>query len=68
MSFYFAFLVCAACGALVITLAGFAVFVWLQVLNELEDPVVASPNMLQIIVVLLLFLFFVFFLTKLEWH
>jgi len=37
MSFYFAFLVCAACGALVITLAGFAVFVWLQVLNELEE-------------------------------
>jgi hypothetical protein len=37
MSFYFAFLVCAACSALVITLAGFAVFVWLQVLNELEE-------------------------------
>lgn len=37
MSIYFAFLVCAACGALVLALAGFAVFVWLQVLNELED-------------------------------
>lgn len=37
MSFFFAFLVCAACGALVITLVGFAVFVWLQVLNELEE-------------------------------
>jgi hypothetical protein len=30
-------LVCAVYGALVITLAGFAVFVWLQVLNELEE-------------------------------
>jgi hypothetical protein len=37
MSFYFLFLVCAVYGALVITLAGFAVFVWLQVLNELEE-------------------------------
>jgi hypothetical protein len=37
MSFYFAFLFCAACGALVIALTGFAVFVWLQVLNELEE-------------------------------
>lgn len=33
----FAFLICAAFGALVIILAGFAVFVWLQVLNELEE-------------------------------
>jgi hypothetical protein len=37
MSTYFVFLVCAVYGALVITLAGFAVFVWLQVLNELEE-------------------------------
>jgi uncharacterized protein (DUF2062 family) len=37
MSFYFAFLVCAASGALVITVAGFAVFVWLQVFDHLEE-------------------------------
>ena len=37
MSFYFALLACAAFSAFVIALVGFAVFVWLQVLNELEE-------------------------------
>jgi hypothetical protein len=37
ISFYFAVLVAVACSALVIVLSGFAVFVWLQVLNELEE-------------------------------
>lgn len=37
MSFYSAFLVSVACGALHIALTGFAVFVWLKVLNGLEE-------------------------------
>jgi hypothetical protein len=37
MSFYSAFLVSVACGALHIALTGFAVFVWLKVLIGLEE-------------------------------
>jgi hypothetical protein len=36
MSFFFAILVSVACIALVIALVGFAVFVWLQVFDDME--------------------------------
>jgi hypothetical protein len=37
MSFYIAFLACLAFSAVAVAIVGFAVFVWLQVLNELEE-------------------------------